>query len=145
MDERQEMQHSFFGKVGEPVPAVNPMELQRVWQITEDIRARHGNQQIGIDEGAYGPLTDCQAVRYRAMILWAMRYFSQNADQLRKEVKEPKDLEEVNTLERWLNTPVPTESVIKAMSAVPLTWPAIGSHGIPGFDVQEFARLCEAA
>jgi hypothetical protein len=97
----------WFGKVGDP-SRQNPMELQRVWQITEDIRARHGNQQIGIDEGAYGPLTDCQAVRYRAMILWAMRYFSQNADQLRKEVKEPKDLEEVNTLERWLNTPVPT-------------------------------------
>ena len=79
------------------------------------------------------------------MVLWAMRHLSQNAELVRKGLKELKDLAEVDTLERWLNTPVPTEAALKAMAAVPLTWPALQSSGVPGFDVGEFARLCEAA
>ena len=74
-----------------------------------------------------------------------MRHLSQNADQVRKGLKDPNDFAEVDTLERWLNTPVPTEAALKAMAAVPLTWPALPSSGVPGFDVGEFARICEAA
>jgi len=40
---------------------------------------------------------------------------------------------------------VPTEAALKAMAAVSLTWPALPSSGVPGFDVGEFARICEAA
>ena len=55
MDELEKMQEDVFGKVGDPVPAVDPDELLRVWRVSEDIRARHGNRQIAIGQGAYGP------------------------------------------------------------------------------------------
>jgi len=145
MDELEKMQEDVFGKVGDPVPAVDPDELLRFWRVSEDIRARHGNQQIAIGQSAYGPVTDFKAVSYRAMVLWAMRHLSQNADQVRKGLKDPNDFAEVDTLERCLNTPVPTEAALKAMAAVPLTWPALPSSGVPGFDVGEFGRLCESA
>lgn len=141
----RKMQEDVFGKVGDPVPTVDPDELLRFWRISEEIRARHGNQQIAIGPGAYGPVTDFKAVSYRAMILWGMRYLSQHANEVKKGLKEPNDLAEVDALERWLNTPLPTEAALKAMAAVPLTWPAIGSSGVPGFDVDEFERLCESA
>jgi len=145
MDELEKMQEDVFGRVGDPVPAVDPDELLRFWRVSEDIRARHGNQQIAIGQGAYGPVTDFKAVSYRALVLWAMRHLSQNAERVRKGLKDANDLAEVDTLERWLNTPVPTEAALKAMAAVSLTWPALPSSGVPGFDVGEFARLCEAA
>ena len=40
MDELEKMQEDVFGKVGDPVPAVDPDELLRFWRVSEDIRAR---------------------------------------------------------------------------------------------------------
>ena len=69
MDDLEKMQEDVFGKVGDPVPTVDPDELLRFWRVSEDIRARHGNQQIAIGQGAYGPVTDFKAVSYRAMVM----------------------------------------------------------------------------
>jgi hypothetical protein len=147
MDEQQPVQEAFFGKPGDPIPSVDPAELERFWRISEDFHARFPN--TAIDQGAlasvYGPLTNANAVWFRASLLWGMRYFGANASKLREQAKEPKDLEEVNAIERWFNTEAPTEPVLAAMSKVSLTWPTIGSNGIPSFDIAEFVRLCEGA
>ena len=61
-----------FGTPGEPVPAVNAEELQRVVSTDEDVRAQFGDQ-VAIDPAKYGSLTDPGATVYRAMAVGMSR------------------------------------------------------------------------
>ncbi len=60
-----------FGKPGEPVPAVNAEELQRVVSPDEDVRAQFGDQ-VAIDPAKYGSYRSrrhrlsCDGCRYVA-------------------------------------------------------------------------------
>jgi len=143
MDE-SEFQDEFFGKVGEPVPAVDAQDLKTVWEQAKDSMAQQKATGLAVYEAMCAPGANVRAVSYRAMLLALLLHVGMKVSEAIQKATDPEELAELRQLEKWFVSP-PTDAVFSAMSKVSLTWPALGPFsGLP-FDVSEFGRLCESA
>jgi hypothetical protein len=105
-----------------PVPAVDPADLRRVWELQEGFQVSHPGQQSVVDiHGAYDPGTDLQAVGFRLAMLGLMR-----------------------KMHAWPpNTRLP-DALFKALAVIPMTGMAVGvpQQQLP-FDLDELLRLVQ--
>jgi hypothetical protein len=116
----------FGGKLGEPVPAVDPEDVETVWRIAREGEANN-SKAVGFElfKHACKPGTDVQAVFYRSTLIWLVS----------RSVPEQ--------LARFMREGQPNDAVFRAAAKIPAEWMAVGivQHG-PPFDVNEFLRLC---
>jgi hypothetical protein len=119
----------FGGNVGEPVPEVDPKDVQTVWKIQREIEERNPGQQVatGVSllKAACKPDTNTEAVTYRASQLFLLRMIAP---------------------EQWAqltSNGQPSDSVFAAVAKVPMEWMGVGivRQG-PPFNFEEFLHLC---
>ncbi|PYV71377.1 MAG: hypothetical protein DMG96_28940 [Acidobacteria bacterium] len=117
------------GNVGEPVPEVDPKDVQSVWKMQREIEERNPGQQVatGVSllKAVCKPDTNVEAVSYRASQLFLLRIIAP---------------------EQWAQLTSdgqPTDSVFAAAAKVPMEWMGVGivRQG-PPFNFEEFLRLC---
>jgi hypothetical protein len=105
-----------------PVPAVDPKDLRRVWELQEGFQVSHPGQQSVVDiHGACDPGTDLQAVGFRLAMLGFMR-----------------------KIHAWPpNTRLP-DALFKALAIIPMTGmvPGVPQQKLP-FDLDELLRLVQ--
>jgi hypothetical protein len=110
------------------IPTVDPADLKSVWQMQEELRARHGSGfalAIDLYKGACSPGADVWSVWYRCSQFERLRNFN----------------ELTGTNLPWLHDGRPDDAVFKALSVVPMTkMPPGGRPDLP-FDVDELIKL----
>ncbi len=116
----------FGGNAGEPVPEVDPHDLNTIWQLGRDLQARQPGQQVatGFDlmKAICKPGANVHAVWYRSSMIWMLNQFAQEQ------------------LAPWVNDEQVSDAVFQTMATIPMEW--IGHaerNGLP-FDVEEFFR-----
>jgi hypothetical protein len=119
-----------FGEnVGEPVPEVDPKDVQAVWKMQREIEERNLSQQVatGVSllKGVCKPDTNIEAVTFRASQLFLLRMIAP---------------------EQWAqltSNGQPTDSVFAAAAKVSMEWMGVGivRQG-PPFNFEEFLHLC---
>ena len=105
-----------------PVPAVDPADLRRVWDLQEKLRANHPSQQSVIDiRGACNPDADFQAVGFRLSMIGLMQQ-----------------------IHAWPPDTKPPDTLFRALAIIPMTGMAAGvpQQELP-FDLDELLRLVQ--
>jgi hypothetical protein len=118
------MRDHFFGKLGDPVPVVDALDLEAMWQIGQDIRTRHPGELVGVSAGFYEracqPGADVRALRFRAMMIEML---------IRREHQE-----------LTLEDDALRAKVFEVASRIPMTWIGFGRIDALPFDTEEFVR-----
>jgi hypothetical protein len=120
---------SFFGIAGEPVPAVDPEDLQTAYEILTDPAHRPaGAYSTRIFDKACKAGADIPAVAYRAMMLQVLPMVAR--EQIASLTKDDGEFD---------------TTVYREFARFPMTWLPQGSsrEGMP-FDVDEFLRRLAA-
>lgn len=118
-----------FGTPGEPVPAVDPENVKRFWQMVKELEAVQPGETIAITvrlmERTCKPGADVRAVRYRTGMMEMMTMVA------------PKQMAE------FMREGEPSDAVFRAAATVSMTWMGIGApqKEFP-FDTNEFLALC---
>jgi hypothetical protein len=105
-----------------PVPAVDPADLRRVWELQENLQASDPGQQNVMDvRGACNPGADFQAVGFRLSMLGLMR-----------------------DIHAWPPDSKPPDALFRALATIPMTGMAAGvpQQELP-FDLDELLRLVQ--
>jgi hypothetical protein len=112
------------------IPTVDPADLKGVWQMQDELLARHGSGfAVALDlyKRACRPGAHVWSVWYRCSQFETLRNF----------------YELTGTNLPWLHDGKPDEAVFKALAVVPMTkMPPGGREGLP-FDVEELIRLIQ--
>jgi hypothetical protein len=105
-----------------PVPAVDPADLRRVWELQEKFQANHPGQQSVTDiRGACNPDANVQAVAFRLSMLGLMRH-----------------------IHAWPPETRPPDALFNALAIISMTGMAAGipQQELP-FDLDELLRLVQ--
>jgi len=106
-----------------PVPAVDPADLRRVWELQEGFQASHPGQQsvMDIPRGVCNPGVDFQAVGFRLAMLGLMR-----------------------KIHAWPPNKKPPDALFNALAIIPMTGmaPGVPQQELP-FDLDELLRLVQ--
>jgi hypothetical protein len=115
----------FGGDAGESVPEVDPDDLKAIWQIGEELRAKHpGAKAVGVEviKQACKPGANVEATWYRSSMIWMLSHVAQQQ------------------LAPWLREGQVSDPVFRTIASIPMQW--VGSEvrqGLP-FDIEEFLR-----
>ena len=130
----EEVTALFGGKLGEPVPQVDPDDLKAVWEINHEVQASHpGVRAIGISvlEHACKPGADVKAVAYRAMNLGLLTLLFQQ--------------KLTPWLAPWIKADQRLDDGVFCIGAeIKMQWMEVGvpQNSVP-FDIDEFRRLLD--
>jgi hypothetical protein len=105
-----------------PVPAVDPADLRRVWELQEGFQASHPGERRQMDiRGVCDPAADFQAVGFRIAMLGLMR-----------------------KIHEWPPNTRPPDALFNALAIIPMTGMAAGvpQQNLP-FDLDELLRLVQ--
>jgi hypothetical protein len=105
-----------------PVPAVDPADLRRVWELQEGFQASHPGEQGVVDtRGTCDPGADFQAIGFRLAALGMMRL-----------------------VHAWPPNTRPPDALFRALAIIPMTGmaPGVPQQNLP-FDLDELLRLVQ--
>lgn len=115
----------FGGEAGESVPEVDPDDLKAIWQIGEELRAKHpGAKAVGVEvmKRVCKPGANVEATWYRSTAIWMLTHVAQQQ------------------LSPWLREGKVADPVFRTVASIPMQW--LGSEVRQGspFDMGEFLR-----
>lgn len=115
----------FGGEAGESVPEVDPDDLKAIWQISEELRAKHpGAKAVGVEvmKQVCKPGANIEATWYRSTAIWMLTHVAQQQ------------------LTPWLREGEVADLVFRTVASIPMQW--LGSEVRQGspFDMGEFLR-----
>ena len=115
----------FGGDAGESVPTVDHDDLKAIWQIGEELRAKHpGVKAVGVEvmKQACKPGANVEATWYRSSMIWMLTHVAQQQ------------------LTPWLRDGKIADPVFRAMASIPMEWVGSEVKQCLPFDVEEFLR-----
>jgi hypothetical protein len=130
MDHQQHPDVLWGAAAGEPVPRVDPQDVEAVWELTQEVSKKYPDKQMAIGVTGFQarckPGADIAAVTYRAGMVGILQ-------RAMPAIMDPLIADKL-------------DAVLLAAAEIPMEWLGVGiEHQGPPFDMDDFLRRVREA